>query len=321
MTDTNKSPAFIVTHSGSFHVDDVLAASVLARLFPLVDLKRTRDPNELETFRNTPNVILFDVGGDYAPEMNNFDHHQIDAPLREDDLKYSAFGLIWRHYGMQYLERVAPQADPAILAKTHAAVDEQIVQTIDEIDNGVTHPKELGRLTPLSLPVLVADFTRRDDATQDSLFRKAALLAGGFFEASVRSTAKKIVDLETAKRAILEQAPSQILEVQSNDGVAEAIAEMGADHVLYRVYPGDPGEWCVRVVTPTPDTYETRRDLPAEWAGLRDADLAAVSGVKDAIFCHAKRFIAIAGSRDGAAALARRALEINPEPEPGGLDG
>lgn len=321
MTETSRSPAFIVTHSGSFHVDDVLAAAVLARLFPRVDLKRTRDPQDLEMFRNTPDVILFDVGGAYSPEKNNFDHHQIDAPLREDGLKYSAFGLIWRHYGLQYLERVVRGIDPAILSKAHVAIDEQIVRTIDEIDNGVTHPNELGRLAPLSLPVLIADFTRRDDATQDNLFWKAAFLAGGFFEASVRATAKKIMDLENAKTAILAQAPNPILEVQSNDGVAEAIAELGAEHVLYRVYPGDPGEWCVRVVTLTPETYATRQDLPAEWAGLRDADLAAVSGVEDAIFCHAKRFIAIAGSRDGAMRLARRAIELTPEPEIDGLDG
>lgn len=321
MTETTRSPAFLVTHSGSFHADDVLAAAVLGRLFPLVDLKRTREPSELETFRNTPNIILFDVGGSYSPEMNNFDHHQVEALRREDGLKYSAFGLVWRHYGMEYLERVAPKIDPEIRAKAHAAVDEQIVRPIDEIDNGITHPNELGRLAPLSLPVLIADYTRRDDASQDSLFRKAAFLAGGFFEASVRATAKKIMDLENARKAILEQAPSPILEVETNDGVAEAIAELGADHLLYRVYLGDPGEWCVRVVTLTPETYETRQDLPAEWAGLRDADLASVSGVEDAIFCHAKRFIAIAGSREGAMRLARRAVDLTPQPELGGLDG
>jgi uncharacterized UPF0160 family protein len=49
--------------------------------------------------------------------------------------------------------------------------------------------------------------------------------------------------------------------------------------------------------------------LPEAWAGLRGADLATASGVADAVFVHTRRFVAAARSRQGAMAMARRAIE------------
>jgi uncharacterized UPF0160 family protein len=51
-----------------------------------------------------------------------------------------------------------------------------------------------------------------------------------------------------------------------------------------------------------------RKDLPLAWAGLRGVDLAAVCGVADAVFCHNGRFIAGAGSLEGALRMAELAL-------------
>jgi uncharacterized UPF0160 family protein len=49
-------------------------------------------------------------------------------------------------------------------------------------------------------------------------------------------------------------------------------------------------------------------DLPERWAGLRDAELAAVSGVADSVFCHLKVFIGGARSFEGAVQMAGLAL-------------
>jgi uncharacterized UPF0160 family protein len=56
------------------------------------------------------------------------------------------------------------------------------------------------------------------------------------------------------------------------------------------------------------ESFAARRDLPAAWAGLQGGELAAVTGVPDAVFCHNGLFIAAAGSFDGALQLARLAL-------------
>ena len=55
-------------------------------------------------------------------------------------------------------------------------------------------------------------------------------------------------------------------------------------------------------------SFENRRDLPAAWGGLEGADLVAVTGVEDAVFCHAKRFLVVARSHHGITRLAELAL-------------
>ena len=57
-----------------------------------------------------------------------------------------------------------------------------------------------------------------------------------------------------------------------------------------------------------PDDFTARADLPAAWAGLRGADLATVTGVPDATFCHNGRFIAAAKSFEGIRTMTEQAL-------------
>jgi uncharacterized UPF0160 family protein len=64
----------------------------------------------------------------------------------------------------------------------------------------------------------------------------------------------------------------------------------------------------IHTVPVSVESFDARADLPAAWAGLRDADLAAVTGVPDAGFCHNGRFIAAAKSFDGILEMARQAL-------------
>ena len=52
-----------------------------------------------------------------------------------------------------------------------------------------------------------------------------------------------------------------------------------------------------------------RKYFPESWAGKRDSELAGITGVLDAVFCHNHRFIAVAGSKEGAFALAKLAAE------------
>ena len=59
-----------------------------------------------------------------------------------------------------------------------------------------------------------------------------------------------------------------------------------------------------------PGSFENRRSLPAEWGGLRSDELAAATGVDDAVFAHVAGFYASAGSRDGITALAKLAMAL-----------
>jgi uncharacterized UPF0160 family protein len=80
--------------------------------------------------------------------------------------------------------------------------------------------------------------------------------------------------------------------------------------VLFVIYPDSDGkQYQLKTVPVEPDSFVSRMDLPKSWAGLRDHDLAAVSGVEDSVFCHTNLFIGGARSLDGAIRMAALALE------------
>lgn len=84
-------PAYLVTHSGGFHADEVFSTVILTRLFPQAQLARSRAAAWITP---GPDRIIYDVGGAYDADAGIFDHHQRGAPLREDGQPFSSFGLI-----------------------------------------------------------------------------------------------------------------------------------------------------------------------------------------------------------------------------------
>ena len=79
---------------------------------------------------------------------------------------------------------------------------------------------------------------------------------------------------------------------------------------FFVVYPPRERDWGLQAVPRVLGEFANRKDLPAAWAGLSDgAPLAAVTGVADARFCHAGRFMAVADSHAGVLELARQALD------------
>jgi uncharacterized UPF0160 family protein len=67
------------------------------------------------------------------------------------------------------------------------------------------------------------------------------------------------------------------------------------------------------------DDREDKKKLPEDWGGKRDEELQAVTGVKDAIFCHTGRFIAVAKSFEGIMEMARIATNEPEESSSGGV--
>jgi uncharacterized UPF0160 family protein len=78
--------------------------------------------------------------------------------------------------------------------------------------------------------------------------------------------------------------------------------------VIYTISPASNGNWMVDTMPPEPNSFDQILPLPEAWAGLQGEELAAASGVEDAVFVHLRRFVGAAKSRQGAIALATRAL-------------
>ena len=85
----------IVTHSGSFHQDELFAVAALLFIFPDAEVIRTRDDAVIKSAD-----IAVDVGGIDDPNKERFDHHQEGgAGKRANGIPYASFGLVWKKYG------------------------------------------------------------------------------------------------------------------------------------------------------------------------------------------------------------------------------
>jgi len=305
----------LITHDGRFHADEVLATAVLTALFPDAEMIRTRDPVLIGS--DSPADIIYDVGGVHDQVLGRFDHHQHGAPTRPNGDPYSAFGLVWARFGAEYLDRswVDPDLIPAVLE----SVDRSLVHGVDLLDNGRLDPATLGAAAGLTLPMLIEDLNPAFDdvsatAEMDG-FRAAVRLAGAVLTRRVMSAEADFRAEQEVRDAIEASWGAPILELPRGAPFRVAITETGAAHILLVVHPRK-SDWVVSTVSDPPGSYTTRLDLPEAWAGLEGEALAGESGVKDAVFCHRARFMAVARTREGALRMAEMALAPDPVPEP-----
>ncbi|MBI1171473.1 MYG1 family protein [bacterium] len=304
-------PDYLVTHSGGFHADELMSSVILTRLFPQARLIRSR---EARWITPGPDRVIYDVGGAYDPAARIFDHHQRNAPLREDGQPYSSFGLVWRHFGRAYLVRLG--IGDADLETLFASIDRGFVLPVDLADNGAVNLSAAGPLAGMTLMGLLETlkpvFDDRDPAAEDRAFNQGLTIARAFVEARVAQGAAKLRAEGLVHQAIARAAGGRVLELPMGMPFRAAITRAGADHLLFVVHPRQD-DWCLTGIRRNEVEFDLRADLPAHWAGLTDAALEAASGVKGATFCHNARFIAAARTREAVLAMADLAVRAATE--------
>jgi uncharacterized UPF0160 family protein len=294
----------VATHPGTFHADDVFAIAALRLAARAagdgeVTVVRTRD-----AATQAAAEARIDVGGRDDPATGDFDHHQKGgAGVRANGIKYASFGLVWRHVGA----RVCGGSDAAA-----AVIDERLVQGVDANDNGQTITEPLvDEVRPMTVSGVVAALNPSWDealtaAEEDARFAEAVTLAEAILAREIAGAAalRRAHDLVAA--AIGRAEDPRVIELDRNMPWREAVVD-GAPEALYVIYPKSDG-WGMQAVPVSARSFDNRRALPEHWAGLTGDELAAVTGVPDAVFAHAARFYASAASREGIIALARLAL-------------
>ncbi len=317
----------IATHSGTFHADDVFGVGILMGVFPSHTLVRTRDKALIEAAD-----CVVDVGGVWDAATGRFDHHQRGftgarpaRPSSELDgatvpgVGYASAGLVWAAHGTAYVQAWAAaqghSLDDQAVQDVVRTIDHSLVQYLDIVDTGQ------GDVAPgiFGLSALIAQLNTHWLEEQGlSLAAKAALLERRFREAIAitrtfvdRAISKKVAQIRAMDT--VRQAPrllnGQVLHLREGGMPWTRVVVDEMPEVLFVVYPDSDGnQYQIKTVPVEPGSFDTRKDLPAPWAGLRDQELAAVTGVPDSVFCHLNLFIGGARSFDGALKLAELAL-------------
>ena len=283
----------VATHPGNFHADDVFAVAALQLVHGPLEVVRTRAAE-----RQAAADLRVDVGGRSDPACGDFDHHQKGgAGERENGIAYASFGLVWRAHG----EALAGSPEAA------AAIDERLVCGVDANDVGQTLVEPLvGDIRPMSVSGVIGALNPSWDEAlspeeEDARFAQAVELARGMLEREIAGAAAFGRARDLVAAAIRRAEDPRVIELDSNMPWREAVVT-SAPEALFVVYPKADG-WGSQAVPRELGSFENRRSFPADWRGRSGSELAAATGVEDAIFCHAAGFYASAGSREGIGAL------------------
>ncbi|MDB5266933.1 MAG: metal-dependent protein hydrolase [Parcubacteria group bacterium] len=284
----------IVTHSGMFHIDEVFAVATVLLVYPDAKVIRSRD---MEVIKAAD--IAIDVGMEYDSESLRFDHHQEGgADVRPNGIPYASFGLVWREYGF----RLARDGKDII--------EEKLVIPIDGPDNGVSiyEPKFEG-IEPYTIRDFIYSFLSYDDRSENRIneaFMSAVEQAKGVLEREITKAEERAIGMKEVRK-IYDSAVDKRIIVLDKDLPWEPVLAPTPE-AMFVVYPRKEGNWGTKGVPVKNFGFERKKLFPYAWVGKSAKELAKVTGVPDACFCHNGRFITTANSKEGAMKLAEIAL-------------
>ncbi len=288
----------VVTHSGSFDPDDVLAVAAVQLYLGEENTKviRSRDMSVI----NEADWAV-DVGGIYDVTTKRFDHHQNGVPMRENGVPYSAFGLIWREYGRE----IAGSPEAAL------EIEERLVQPIDAADNHISvcrqnHPE----ITPFLFFDVIDTFKPAwgSDETFDSGFVHALDFARNLLKRMIAQVKGHQIMGSFIKTTYSSAEEKEVLvfERPVARNVFTGFEEVKV--VVSPVHATDVGGWMAATVPEDLHEFKNRAAFPDAWAGLVDEELVAVSGIDGAVFCHKDRYVFVAKTKEAALAAAWEAV-------------
>lgn len=292
----NIEEANCITHSGTFHCDEVFSTVLFSKILPEVIVCRTP---EVEQVRD--NQYVYDIGG------GELDHHQFGGNgERENGVKYSSCGLVWRKFGKDVIKKYTDEKIDEVWKK----LDKDLVQYIDAGDNGQVPTIDLDyKLVQLAGIISAFNPNWDEEVDPDDKFIEAVKFANVVFENSIKSTISKLKAKEEVELAI-NNSKDGIMVLNKYLPWKETLLESDnekAKLINFAVFPSNRGGYNVYTVPIQAGSFESRKLLPEEWAGLRDEELQKVTNVKTASFCHNKRFICVAGTKEDALKLAKMA--------------
>jgi len=312
---SNKYKLNIGTHNGIFHSDEVLAISILdiANTGKELCIVRTRDKDELT--RTTFNV---DIGGkEYDHHITGFDKKRATGEL------YASAGLIWEKFAKDAIKAIQLEENLNYIALT----DEELSSIINEIDRKVIIPVDLednGQEISTHLFSFINTFLPcwTENPNYNLAFEKAENIAVEIMKKVIKQNIVKVISkkyLENKfyliKNETFLKFSKEILEIPSQTFPwLEEVCKFNKENhdlVLFVIFPYPAGGWAAQCVPPSIEKkFEKLVPFPHKWAGKMDSELAKISGIYDALFCHNQRFFARAESKESIIEMCNIAMEI-----------
>lgn len=230
-----------ITHSGKFHVDDVISTVFLSKLLEKIILLRISSTEN----KNLENKIVYDIG------FGEFDHHQKNRNgQRENGIFYSSIGLLWQKFGKKYLEELKVKN----IDKTFEYMDKELIQYIDATDNMQTKYLE-NKISPDFIKLCNPEWD--ENISEDEAFIRALKLADEFWEIYLKHAIAEVeaVDIILDK---IKNCKDCYLVLDKEMPYRKAIKLSNNDKLKYIIFKSRREGYDIRTIS---DTYKFKKEL------------------------------------------------------------
>ncbi len=292
----NEKDADFITHSGTFHADEVMATVILLNKFGSMKLFRT-------SLVSNNNAFVYDVG------FGKFDHHGIDFDEKRDNgIKYASCGLVWKAFGLDIISNLKVENKNAFFD----TIDKNIIMDIDRDDNGQTL-NNVPEIKLQNIPSLIASFNPSWDdlSSETDCFLNAVSFANTVFNNIV----KNMVSKESARKIIeknIEESKNGILILDNYmpwKDIVLTSKNPKASEILYAIFPSKRGGYNVVAAPVSSGSFAIKKKFPESWAGKENEELQKISGVDTITFCHKNLFICACKTLEDAIKIAKISLK------------
>ncbi len=220
-----------LTHSGSFHADDVFSAAFLHLIVPDIQIKRVQEVPE--DFSG----IVFDIG------FGEFDHHMNDNEKRSDGVPYASFGKLWRAFAPElYCESI------------YQRIDKSFIKGLDLSDNTGKYDSLCSAIESLN-PI-------DRDATGDKEFLEAVEFAQKILDQKIQKQIRNLEEETYVMDVYQSMEDKRIVILPKYASFHDVLPDTEA---VYVIYPSRRGGYSAQGVTKNADTIELKKDFPKDW--------------------------------------------------------
>jgi len=286
------------THSGKFHADDVMATAILRLLIGDIKVTRTRDEDILKKLD-----FVYDIA------FGEFDHHQLNKEIRENDIPYAACGLVWREFGPRVIQKFNPEFDEFDIISIFDYVDKNLVQGIDATDNGIDIKSEI-KVTSISDITQSFNPTWDSASSKDEAFEEAVQYATAVLKRIISRQVSVVNARSIVNDAFQNRKINEIMVLKNGCPWLQQLLKIDINNeVLFVISPDDNNEdYKILTVKKTVGTFEARKDLLESIWGKSSEEINSIIKIDDAIFCHKAGFIASAKSMESALKIAKLSI-------------
>ena len=285
---TKINDAKYVTHNGTMHADEVFATAFLDLYKKDIEVIRV---STVEKDKLQPDAIVYDIG------RGKFDHHGQEVETRENGIKYSSFGLLFREFGRDFLKKRNIEE----IEEAFTMIEKELIEGIDAIDNGMfPEITSIYKVKTISDVIKLFNPSYGSNQTESEQFIKAVELAKSILEELISNVSGKL----KAKKIILDKIKNETkdyLELEEFLPYEETILkEEAGNHLLFVMYPSNRGGYGIKTIKKSLEDKTDRLQFPESWAGLEKEELEKVSGIKNIEFCHSGRFLVTCKTKEAA---------------------